>query len=869
MASAGTGSAGTGSAGARIFRAGTFGAERFRAGEGVPRGVGEGCEHERAPLAAAPSFFGAGTMTGDAPSAILRPAWQALALILVAVGLLNAMPGVPGLDAAARELSGLPWLRIRGFAPEWLRPGAFALMLAVLAAERSRARAWAARGAGWRRLGGALDLALLLAALALGAAFLVESDRICLLDRLSGERARMIAAGLEAARETAALFGLPAPSAPDDPACAARLGLALAPLLAAGCAVLLVWIAMIWGLPLALTAGLALVWAAGTAALWALGPPPGAPAWLVTPLGAAPGRPEDMLPPLRAALTGEASGLMGRFLDVILTEIFPYLVLGGLLGASAGGQALIALARAATRGRQGGAAQAAILASALFGAVSGGAVTNVLSTGRLTIPIMRRAGLPAAQAAGIEAAASAGGALMPPVMAVAAFMLAAMTATPYRDVALAALPAAVAYYAGLMLTARFEAARRGLPPAAPAPPLSRRDRANLVMVAGPAALILALLLTRKEAVGCGPLGALFGVARQIAPSGLCRAEDLPWLLELWRGSAGDAGAAGWWGCALAFALLFLDPAMRARPRRAVEAMARAGALVARLHLMFLAVAMIEIALNFTGTPYTVSLRLLGWLRELDLGGSGAWAAQLAALTATMGLAMLLGMGMPAAPAYLNAALLMGPALAGLGISVFAAHMFVFCFAVASAITPPVAVAAFAAAGIAGASPLRAALAAMRAGAALFLAPFLFAFHPEFLLVPAAQMDPAGAGGWLPGRDGSVGALEFALLAARMGLALWLMTSALAGWERARLPGWERGARLAAALGLLAIPALWWGGAAAAGMLLILRRRRPARAAGDQSPSSARALPAQTAARSASESGAASIHSPASEGFSNG
>jgi TRAP-type uncharacterized transport system fused permease subunit len=188
------------------------------------------------------------------------------------------------------------------------------------------------------------------------------------------------------------------------------------------------------------------------------------------------------------------------------------------------------------------------------------------------------------------------------------------------------------------------------------------------------------------------------------------------------------------------------------------------------------------------------LDVLQWLQSLNLGSEGSAMFQLMALFVTMCLAVLLGMGMPAVPAYINVALLMGPMLAGLGISVFSAHMFIFYFAVASAITPPVALAAFAAATITKAEPMSTGFAAVRVGVVMFVIPFVFALYPEILLISAAVIDPSTSVGseikYLPGYTGEVhwGALSGLLL--RLLLALFLLASALARFDRVALPFWE-------------------------------------------------------------------------------
>ena len=160
-------------------------------------------------------------------------------------------------------------------------------------------------------------------------------------------------------------------------------------------------------------------------------------------------------------------------------------------------------------------------------------------------------------------------------------------------------------------------------------------------------------------------------------------------------------------------LLFLDKDFRARPRRLIDALSNAGITISSLYLMFLAVSIIDVCLNFTGLSKFVAIDVLKFLLSFDLGGDGSVLFQFLALVMTMLLAVLLGMGMPAVPAYVNVALLMGPLLVGLGIATFTAHMFIFYFAVASAITPPVALAAFAAATITKAEPMATGLSSVR------------------------------------------------------------------------------------------------------------------------------------------------------------
>ena len=337
---------------------------------------------------------------------------------------------------------------------------------------------------------------------------------------------------------------------------------------------------------------------------------------------------------------------------------------------------------------------------------------------------------------------------------------------------------------------------------------------------------------RKEAVGCGLFGALMGAERIITEAG-CQVISYSWIQELLRNAAGDAGSAGWYAVILLLGLLFVDPDVRARPMKVVDALSNAGVLISTLYLMFLAVSIIDFCLQFTGLPTFLSLDVLGWLQTLGLGQQGSVAFQLLALMLTMFMAILLGMGMPAVPAYINVALLLGPVLAGLGIANFTAHMFIFYFAVASAITPPVALAAFAASSITNAEPMRTAFSAVKSGIVMFVIPFVFAFYPELLLIEDAVIDAAASASgsitYLAGYDGSVHAGALALILARLALALYLLSSALSGFDRDRLHKAEVAIRLVLAALLMTRHELVCAAAAiaACGVIALHTIRRPA------------------------------------------
>ncbi len=726
-----------------------------------------------------------------------------LALILVIVGLLNAMPGIPGMDDAFEGFLGFKNFTIRKYPYEYFYPIAFAVMMIIVALKHSLWREFASSTPLRRRLGLALDVSLLIAALAISLTYMVEIEAVCLVDQVTGERAALIAKSLAEEIAFAEDFGLPVPDSVEDPQCINTTGGWLVAIIGLSVLVFLAYNVKVWGLPLVLVAIAVAAYTVITVLVWYFHGPDDINKYLMTKLGGEPRLLADGRPRLHDALVNNSSGLLGRFMDIILNTVFPYIVLGGLFGASAGGRSLIKLAFLWTRKLRGGPAHAAIVSSAMFGTISGGPVVNVLSTGVLTIPMMIKRGFSKVFAGGMESAASSGGSIMPPVMGVAAFVLAALTAVPYREVIIAAAIPAVAYFFCLFLSAVFQSRKQGIEAIGEVTEdmiLSRADKLNLVMIFGPILLILFLLLTPKEAIGCGLFGSLFGVQTTVT-DGICRATDLPWFFELMQNSAGDAGSAGWWAVFLLCFLLFLDKGMRQQPKRLLDALSGSGVLISTLYLMFLAVSIIDFCLNLTGLSDFIALDVLGWLRSLDLGGSGSGLFQFVALLTTMALAVLLGMGMPAVPAYINVALLMGPVLAGLGLSIFTAHMFIFYFAVASAITPPVAIAAFTAATITKAEPMSTAFSAVRSGIVMFVIPFVFALYPEILLIEAAVRDPTSlpsAAQYLPGYDGQIHLMPLLWLLLRLAVALYLLASALAAFDRKSLSAFEILLRLALA-----------------------------------------------------------------------
>ena len=735
----------------------------------------------------------------------------ALAFILVVTGMANNLPNIPGLLETVRSIPGLEGLpRLSKYSSEFFFPLMFSLMLVIALLVSSFGRNWRDGPKPRFGLGILLDVLMLAAILGTSLVYLIEHDQVCLIDTVSGERDRLLAEAKARADEYIAIYGTP--PVEEFPECQAILGNWILPWLLFAVTVFFVYVVRVWGFPIVAVAIAIALYTVLSAAAWYFD-------WadhryLTTSIGTVTDGAKSYAAGVigaRNAITLESNGLLGQFLNITVNIVFPYVVLGALFGASAGGRSLIKLAVVITRNLRGGPAHAAIVGSATFGTISGGPVVNVLGTGTLTIPMMMRTGFAPTFAGGVEAAASSGGQFMPPVMGIAAFVLSALSTVPYSDVIVAAFLPALAYFLSLFLVVVFEARRTKLQVVGQlteAQKLTRKDWINLLMIAGPILLILVLLLTKKDAVGTGLVGWALGYT---PGSG----EALPWILKLFQNAAGDPDSAGFWAVVLLLSLLFLDEEVRKAPRKIVSALSNAGLIIAELFLLLTAVAVIDVCINFTNFTGIMTIDILNWLKtvsvftlfgqELTIGGP---VYLMLALVTAMIVTILLGMGMPTLPAYVNVILIIGPLLVALGTSYFTAHMFIFYFAVASAITPPVAIAAFAASTISKAEPMATGVQAVRVGIVMFTIPFVFAFYPELLLIEQAQLAPSIDGSlsdtktYLPGYDGTVQLEALGWLVLRLVVALYLVASALSRFDAARLSAYEVALRLVLAFLLL-------------------------------------------------------------------
>ena len=435
------------------------------------------------------------------------------------------------------------------------------------------------------------------------------------------------------------------------------------------------------------------------------------------------------------------TGILGSTFSIVITTVFPFIILGAVLEVVGAGESMIRIAFALMKKTAGGPAHAAVLASGLFGTVSGSAVANVVGTGVVTIPMIKKRGFTANFAGAVETAASTGGQIMPPIMGAAALVMADYVGVSYLTVVVAVLVPAVAYYLSLFMMIMFEARRLGIKAdessASVAPP-EKQDYLNLLLVFGPLLLIVVLLVGGMSASGSS-IAAL----------------------------------------ALLLPLSLINPAVRRSPSKLLMALRNGGETFAQLLAAIAAVSIVISTLSATGVPVKFGVLMVSALDH----------SLLVALFVVAGGCILLGMGMPTLPAYVTVAAIALPAMKGLGLEDLTAHMFVFMIAVASTITPPVAIAAYAAASISGGKPIGTAVEASRIGIMIFIIPFAFAYNPLILTVPQA----GGVFTW--------GA--YLLLLVKLVVAIYVLASALIRFDK-RLLGWlESIARVAASVLLFA------------------------------------------------------------------
>jgi len=375
-------------------------------------------------------------------------------------------------------------------------------------------------------------------------------------------------------------------------------------------------------------------------------------------------------------------GIYGSLTGISATVIFIFVLFGCFIIRTGLGQFFMDLAVAVAGRTRGGPAKVAVVSSALYGTLSGSSVSNVYTTGSFSIPLMKRVGYRAQFAGAVEAAAGVGGMIMPPIMGVGAFVMAEMTAIPYWTIAKCAALSAVLYYLGVFAMVHLEAVKIGLRPMDPSdlPPLrSVLPRSYLLL---PILLLVYLLIQ-------GYTPALSGM--------------------------------------LAIVMSVLIAALRADtrmgPRQIYQAMRQGGCDAAMIAVAITAAGMIVAVIAQTALGLAFS--------SLFISFSGGWL--LLTLIMVMIVDTFLGTGIPTTPSYILTVVVGGGAMMKLGVGLLPAHLFAFYFGVLADVTPPVAIAAYASAAIAGSDPMKTGFEAFKLAIGGVIVPFIFVYHPALIL----------------------------------------------------------------------------------------------------------------------------------------
>lgn len=412
-------------------------------------------------------------------------------------------------------------------------------------------------------------------------------------------------------------------------------------------------------------------------------------------------------------------GVFGVTTDVSSKYIILFIIFGAFLQMSGAGQYFMNVAFSLAGNMRGGPAKVAVISSALMGMINGTSAGNVVATGSLTIPLMKKTGYPPRFAAATEATASSGGQILPPIMGAGAFLMAEITGIKYSEIIIAATIPAILYFVSVYFMVDFQALKSNLKGI---PRKLLPDRKQILKQAYlfiPVLLLIILLVMGRSVIMAGTIGIISS-----------------FVISLFNKKT---------RMGLKDVLLALELGMR-NALQLIAIVACAGIIVGVIAL--------------TGVGQRFSSLLL----------SIADNNMLLALVFAMAIAIILGMGMPTTAAYAVAASAVAPGLINMGLDPLMAHLFVFYFAVISAITPPVALAAFAAAGIAGTDPMKTGVKAFQLGLAAFIVPYMFFFSPELIL-----------------EGGSVASTILAIFTAVIGV--YILAAAVQGWFFKKTASW--------------------------------------------------------------------------------
>lgn len=434
-------------------------------------------------------------------------------------------------------------------------------------------------------------------------------------------------------------------------------------------------------------------------------------------------------------MTMGESGVFGTPLYTSASSLFYFIVFGVFFSACGGGQLLIDIGMKLSNKSSGGPAKAAVISSGLMGMISGSAVANVATTGVMTIPMMKKVGYEAHEAAAIEAVASTGGQIMPPIMGIGAFIMAEMLGIPYIRVASAAIMPALAYFF--------------------------------------AVFILVSMLARKRAVNKMGEDVVIKVDQKILPRLYLLLPAI--LLVVWIVNGSSLMRAGMVGIFSCLAINVVSYFVLQRKNFANPKVLWQSCITGCKQAAEIAIptAAVGIIINIVTMQTSLATNLTG-----VIGGLSNEYLFFALLLAMVG-CVLLGMALPTVAAYLVGVILFVPVIRTLGVSPLVAHMFVFYFGIMAQITPPVCVASYTAAGIAGASAMKVGLTGFTYALVGFMVPFVFVFNPAILL------------------EGSV--VEIIISSLQLFSGTYILAVMVAGYFRTRLAIWERAVLFIAAL----------------------------------------------------------------------
>lgn len=418
-------------------------------------------------------------------------------------------------------------------------------------------------------------------------------------------------------------------------------------------------------------------------------------------------------------------GIFGTPLEVSSTFVFMFILFGSVLEKTGLGKFIIDLSLALAGWSTGGPAKVAVVSSGLMGTVSGSSVANVCTTGMFTIPLMKSVGYEPHFAGAVEAVASTGGQIMPPVMGAAAFIMAQILGVPYIEVAIAAIVPALLYYFAVMVQVHFEACRLGLKgiPWKQLPPLMPLLRSKGFLLIPLIAIIYFLL------AGYTPLKAAF--------NGILVSFVLSWLNKETRLTparlydAFQSGARSAIGVACACATVGMVVGMGTLTGLALKI---AGAIVA----------LAQVSPDSALAVFASSIFSLAPGAAVTAEAAALSLTKIFTLFFTMIASLILGMGLPTTANFIVTSTMAAPALFLLGVPPMAAYMFVFYFGIAADLTPPVALAAYAGAGIAGSDPMKTGVTAFKLALAGFLVPYIYVYNPMLLFIDVEAMHMAQA-----------------------------------------------------------------------------------------------------------------------------